>query len=93
MLFRSVEELNAEEKRRRAARAASAPASGRPLAQDGLMPADAPPAAGGFHCDGRTRCSEMRSCAEARYFLAHCPGVKMDGNHDGVPCEKQWCGH
>jgi hypothetical protein len=23
--------------------------------------------------------------------LLNCPGVKMDGDHDGVPCEKQWC--
>lgn len=45
-----------------------------------------------FHCDGRTYCPQMRSCAEARYFLAHCPGVTMDGNHDGTPCEQQWCG-
>jgi hypothetical protein len=44
-----------------------------------------------FHCDGRIYCSEMRSCAEAKYFLAHCPNVKMDGDHDGIPCERQWC--
>jgi len=44
-----------------------------------------------FHCDGRTYCSQMTSCAEAKYFLAHCPNVKMDGDHDGVPCERQWC--
>ena len=29
---------------------------------------------------------------EAEFFLANCPGVKMDGGGDGVPCEKQWCG-
>jgi hypothetical protein len=34
----------------------------------------------------------MTSCAEARYFLEHCPGVKMDGEGDGNPCEEQWCG-
>ena len=45
-----------------------------------------------FHCDGRTRCSEMTSCEEATFFLQHCPGVKMDGEGDGVPCERQWCG-
>ena len=45
----------------------------------------------GFRCDGRVYCSQMRSCAEATYFLQHCPGVKMDGNNDGVPCEQQWC--
>jgi len=46
-----------------------------------------------FACDGRTYCSEMTSCEEAEYFLANCPDVKMDGGHDGVPCEKQWCGN
>ena len=45
-----------------------------------------------FRCDGRIYCSQMHSCAEATFFLKNCPGVKMDGNHDGVPCEKQWCG-
>lgn len=44
-----------------------------------------------FRCDGRTHCSQMTSCKEATYFLKNCPGTKMDGNHDGVPCEQQWC--
>ncbi|MEZ5609760.1 MAG: excalibur calcium-binding domain-containing protein [Rhodocyclaceae bacterium] len=44
-----------------------------------------------FRCDGRQYCSQMHSCEEATFFLRNCPGVKMDGNHDGVPCEKQWC--
>lgn len=44
-----------------------------------------------FRCDGRTHCWQMTSCAEARYFLRHCPGTKMDGNGDGEPCEQQWC--
>lgn len=44
-----------------------------------------------FSCDGRTYCSQMTSCAEATYFIEHCPATKMDGNNDGVPCEKQWC--
>jgi hypothetical protein len=45
-----------------------------------------------FNCDGRIYCSQMTSCAEATYFLQHCPGVRMDGGGDGVPCESQWCG-
>jgi hypothetical protein len=53
----------------------------------------AAPAKAAFRCDGRTHCQQMASCAEATYFLAHCPGVKMDGDGDGVPCEAQWCGH
>ncbi len=47
--------------------------------------------AGAFRCDGRTHCSQMTSCAEAKFFLANCPGTRMDGNDDGVPCEQQWC--
>lgn len=46
---------------------------------------------GAYTCDGRTHCSQMRSCEEAKYFLQHCPGVKMDGDSNGIPCEKQWC--
>ena len=42
-------------------------------------------------CDGRTHCSQMRSCEEAKYFLKNCPNTKMDGNNDGIPCEQQWC--
>src|SRR5689334_6209843 len=44
-----------------------------------------------FSCDGRTRCSQMRSCAEASYFIKNCPNTEMDGDRDGVPCESQWC--
>lgn len=44
-----------------------------------------------FSCDGRTTCTQMRSCEEAKYFLKNCPSTKMDGNHDGVPCQIQWC--
>ncbi len=48
-------------------------------------------AAGSYRCDGRRHCSQMHSCSEATWFLEHCPGVKMDGDRDGVPCEQQWC--
>ncbi len=54
--------------------------------------APATDAATPFHCDGRTQCSQMSSCEEARFFLRNCPNVQMDGNGDGVPCEQQWCG-
>lgn len=45
-----------------------------------------------YRCDGRTLCSQMTSCEEATFFLKNCPDVRMDGDHDGVPCEQQWCG-
>lgn len=44
-----------------------------------------------FRCDQRKHCSQMRSCAEAVYFLDHCPGVMMDGDNDRTPCEEQLC--
>ena len=50
------------------------------------------PARSPSSCDGRTMCSQMRSCEEATFFLRNCPTTKMDGDGDGVPCESQWCG-
>lgn len=80
---------------KRQAPAASAPS--RPIA----LPAPSAPAssvpdpilmprrsAAGFSCSGKVHCSEMVSCEEAKYYLRYCPNVKIDGDHDGVPCEK-----
>jgi hypothetical protein len=78
----TVQELNAAEKRKRES-AASAPPT------RASVPGS--PATSAFTCDGRTYCSQMSSCAEAKYFLANCPGAKMDGDRNGIPCEKQWC--
>ena len=78
----TIQELNAAEKRKREA-TASAPTRSAATANA--------PVATGFSCNGRTYCSQMSSCAEAKYFLANCPGVKMDGDKNGIPCEKQWC--
>ena len=80
----TIQELNAEEKRRRATSAATSPDKSAPAASNVLS---------GFSCDGRQHCSQMKSCAEAKYFLASCAGVKMDGDRNGIPCEKQWCIH
>lgn len=44
-----------------------------------------------YQCNGRTMCSQMSSCEEATWVLKNCPGTKMDGNNDGVPCEQQFC--
>jgi cold shock CspA family protein len=53
------------------------------------------PAAGtsssGYRCDGREHCSQMTSCAEATWFIRHCRNTKMDGDHDGIPCEQEFC--
>ena len=44
-----------------------------------------------YSCEGKVYCSEMTSCEEAKYYQNHCFGTKMDGDGDGIPCEKQWC--
>ncbi len=81
-------QLNAERKKRAASapveevRARAAAAAGPTTQADQRSP---------FRCDGRTYCSQMTSCAEAKYFLANCPGVKMDGDRNRIPCERQWC--
>ena len=65
----------------------SSPGTGTAQAVRAKVPQSEP----GFRCDGRTRCSQMTSCAEASYFLKQCPGTRMDGDGDGVACESQWC--
>lgn len=73
-------------------RPASPPVEDRSWIKSDAAPAASSSAsAGAFKCDGRTHCSQMTSCAEATYFLRHCPGTQMDGNNDGEPCERQWC--
>lgn len=44
-----------------------------------------------YNCNGKTYCSEMTSCEEAKFYQNNCPGTLMDGDNDGVPCESQWC--
>lgn len=90
----TVQELNAEEKRRRSAAAASAADGVSPstLPTPAVPPKAATPVTpNNFLCDGRRYCSQMKSCVEAKYFLANCPGVKLDGDKNGIPCEQQWC--
>ena len=71
-----------------------APGDAPPSAVAAMAPAAAPvrPVESAYRCDGRIHCSQMRSCDEATYFIRHCPNTQMDGDGDGVPCERQWCG-
>jgi uncharacterized protein HemX len=74
--------------------AATQQAEQSPVVQDRAPPPEnaQPSQQSNFHCDGRTYCSQMTSCAEATFFLRNCPGTKMDGDGNGIPCERQWCG-
>lgn len=46
-----------------------------------------------FQCEGKQHCSEMSSCEEAEFYLEQCPDVLIDGDRDGIPCERQLCSH
>lgn len=41
-----------------------------------------------FACAGKTVCGQMVSCAEAKFYLTECGLSRLDGDKDGVPCEK-----
>ncbi|WP_459990177.1 thermonuclease family protein [Methylosoma difficile] len=40
-----------------------------------------------FECSGKSRCGDMGSCAEARFYLSECGMSRLDRDHDGIPCE------
>ena len=41
-----------------------------------------------WSCNPRRTCSQIGSCAEARWYLQNCPwGGKLDRDNDGIPCE------
>ncbi|WP_295749535.1 excalibur calcium-binding domain-containing protein [Undibacterium sp.] len=96
----TIEELNAA-RQKQLGQEAQRPGSPKPQSGSSAKPEAAVVAPGKllasagttFKCDSRKHCSQMTSCAEAKYFLANCPGVKMDGDRDGIPCEEQFCGH
>ncbi|MFM2408466.1 MAG: hypothetical protein RL358_1208 [Pseudomonadota bacterium] len=39
-------------------------------------------------CGGKKQCSQMSSCDEARHYLSVCGLKYLDGDGDGMPCEK-----
>ena len=83
-------QLNAERQKKLRQQAAAASSAQPQASSSAAVPMAAAPQ-GRFKCDGRTHCSQMTSCAEARFFLANCPGAQMDGDKNGIPCERQWC--
>lgn len=40
-----------------------------------------------WRCGAKRFCSEMTSCAEARYYLTQCGVRSLDRDGDGIPCE------
>ncbi len=42
---------------------------------------------GPLKCENKTRCGQMRSCEEARFYLNSCGLHRLDADSDGIPCE------
>lgn len=47
----------------------------------------ASPHSGKFSCSGKMYCKQMRSCAEAQFYLRQCGVYRLDRDGDGVACE------
>ncbi len=43
-----------------------------------------------FQCEGKVWCTQMSSYDEALFYIRNCPGTNMDGDGDGIPCERQF---
>jgi hypothetical protein len=43
-------------------------------------------------CERQPYCYELTSCADAMYYFKNCGLDRLDGDNDGVPCERI-CGH
>jgi len=42
----------------------------------------------GMTCGNKHKCSEMKSCEEAYFYLEVCGVKRLDRDKDGIPCEK-----
>jgi endonuclease YncB( thermonuclease family) len=49
-------------------------------------------ASGPRECGRLDRCTQMQSCEEARFYFEQCGVRRLDGDRDGIPCEKL-CGN
>jgi endonuclease YncB( thermonuclease family) len=65
---------------------------GRPTAQSpaaGRAGAASPSnSAAGLSCGSKRSCTQMSSCAEAQFYFRQCGLSRLDGDRDGVPCER-----
>lgn len=57
-----------------------------PVAAEPAPVAPAPANPAGWVCGTKTRCGQMTSCEEARFYLTQCGVSRLDGDGDGMPC-------
>jgi|LGOV01.1.fsa_nt_gb hypothetical protein len=41
-----------------------------------------------YECGKKRYCYEMSSCSEVMYYFNTCSLYRLDGDKDGIPCEK-----
>jgi hypothetical protein len=46
----------------------------------------------GMQCGTKHKCSQMKSCKEAYFYLEKCGIKRLDRDKDGIPCERM-CGN
>ncbi|WP_339490989.1 thermonuclease family protein [Pseudomonas sp. EL_65y_Pfl2_R95] len=69
--------------------ASTKPAPHAPKAQTTFTQAGSPSSSGSrYNCNTLKWCGQM-NCAEARYQLTQCRNPNIDGDGDGIPCERQ----
>ena len=42
----------------------------------------------GMKCELKKKCSQMKSCKEAYFYLEVCGVKRLDRDKDSIPCEK-----
>lgn len=63
--------------------------AGPAAAQQGWVQAPSRPVPGQtWRCGEKTYCTQMNSCAEAMFHFQQCGLARLDGDRDGVPCER-----
>ena len=53
-----------------------------------IVPEDKDRSSATFTCGDKKYCGDMTTCAEAKFYLNECGLSRLDGDKDGVPCEK-----
>jgi hypothetical protein len=43
-----------------------------------------------FECGTKRYCVDMANCDEATFFMTSWGLPKLDGDRDGIPCERLW---
>lgn len=61
--------------------------AGKQSSADGAAIRPPKSSSAGLACGSKRYCREMTSCAEARFYLEKCGLSRIDGDHDGIPCE------